>query len=259
MSLTARTATCPDRHAFDLAKQGYLNLLPTGSTGIHGDSAAMIEARADFLGRGHYAPIRDALVSHTPGDGLVVEIGAGTAYYLAGVIDASPGRTGLALDVSRYAARRAAKVAPRIGSVVCDAWQELPVQDNAAQVVLNVFAPRNAAEMARVLAPGGSLLVVTPNQGHLSELIDVLGMVRVDEHKERRLDETLAGHFRRSGDEVVEATLRLDHSSVERLVAMTPSARHTEAEAVVERIRSLAEPVGVTLSVTVSGWQPITG
>lgn len=259
LRLTARSASCPNRHAFDLAKQGYLNLLPTGSTGIHGDSAAMIEARADFLGRGHYAPIRDALVSYTSGDGLFVEIGAGTAYYLAGVIESSPGRTGLALDVSRYAARRAAKVDPRIGSVVCDAWQELPVQDDAAQVVLNVFAPRNAAEMARVLAPGGTLLVVTPNQGHLSELIDVLGMVRVDEHKERRLDETLAGHFRRSGDEGVEATLRLDRSSVERLVAMTPSARHTETEAVMERIRSLAEPVEVSLSVTVSSWQSVAG
>jgi 23S rRNA (guanine745-N1)-methyltransferase len=218
----------------------------------------MIDARVDFLGAGHYAPIRDALIKQThAGHGLVVEVGAGTAYYLAGVVEAVPGRTGLALDVSRYAARRAAKVDPRIGSVVCDAWRELPLQDDVAQVVLNVFAPRNAAEMARVLAPGGVLLVVTPNQGHLSELIGVLGMVRVDEEKERRLAETLAGHFRRLGSELVEVVMRLDHAAVERLVAMTPSARHTEAEVLAARLAVLAEPLEVTLSVTLSSWRPV--
>lgn len=259
LRLVARTANCAHGHAFDLAKQGYLNLSPTTSTGIHGDSAAMIEARADFLARGHYAPIREALVALTPGEGLVVEVGAGTAYYLAGVVAAGAGRTGLALDVSRYAARRAAKVDPRVGSVICDAWRELPLRDGVADVVLDVFAPRNAGEMARVLAPGGTLLVVTPNQDHLMELVDGLGLVRVDQHKDRRLDEAFAGHFLRTGDEVVERTLRLDHAAVERLVAMTPSARHAGTVAVAERISALAEPVAVTLSVTVSRWRPGTG
>jgi SAM-dependent methyltransferase len=258
LGLSTRTASCSRGHAFDLAKQGYLNLLPSGSTGIEGDSAAMIDARVDFLGAGHYAPIRDALIKQTPaGDGLVVEVGAGTAYYLAGVVDAVPGRIGLALDVSRYAARRAAKVDPRIGSVVCDAWRELPLQDDAARVLLNVFAPRNAAEMARVLSPRGVLLVVTPNQGHLTELIGVLGMVRVDEEKERRLAETLTGHFERLGSELVEVVMRLDHAAVERLVAMTPSARHIAGEGLAARLAVLAQPVEVTLSVTLSSWQPV--
>jgi 23S rRNA (guanine745-N1)-methyltransferase len=258
LGLSARTASCSRGHTFDLAKQGYLNLLPPGSTGIEGDSAAMVDARVDFLGAGHYAPIRDALIKQTPaGAGLVVEVGAGTAYYLAGVVDAVPGRIGLALDVSRYAARRAAKVDPRIGSVVCDAWRELPLQDDAAQVLLNVFAPRNAAEMARVLAPGGVLLVVTPNQGHLSEIIGVLGMVRVDEEKERRLAETLTGHFERLGSESVEVAMRLDHAAVERLVAMTPSARHTDADVLAARLAVLAEPMEVALSVTLSRWEPV--
>jgi 23S rRNA (guanine745-N1)-methyltransferase len=255
LRLTARTARCPQGHAFDLAKQGYLNLLSAGTTGIEGDSAAMVEARLGFLGGDHYAAILDALIAQTPGDGLVVEVGAGTAYYLAGVVDAVPGRSGLALDVSRYAARRAAKVDPRIGSVVCDAWRELPLQDGVAQVLLDVFAPRNAAEMARVLAPGGTLLVVTPNQAHLSELIDVLGLVKVDEEKERRLADTLAGRFDRTDSRSVEAVMRLDHAAVRRLVAMGPSARHTDPENLAVRLAGLAEPVEVTLSVTVSSWQ----
>lgn len=258
LSLTGRTASCPQRHAFDLAKQGYLNLLPSASTGIEGDTAEMIAAREDFLARGFYAPVREALIraSGASTDGLIVEVGAGTGYYLAGVVAAATGRSGIALDVSRYAARRAAKVDPgRIGAVVCDAWQELPVRDHAAAVVLNVFAPRNAQEMARILAPGGSLLVVTPNQAHLTELIGVLGLVKVDEDKERRLSESLKGSFVQTDRTVVEVAMRLDHAAVERLVAMTPSARHTDRAELAERIAVLADPTPVTLSVTLSVWQ----
>jgi 23S rRNA (guanine745-N1)-methyltransferase len=264
LALTGRTASCPQRHAFDLAKQGYLNLLPSASTGIDGDSAEMVEARAQFLAGGFYEPVLQALVAAAAqvlgesSGGLVVEVGAGTGYYLAGVVAAGAGRSGIALDVSRYAARRAAKVDPgRIGAVVCDAWRELPVRDGTARLVVNVFAPRNASEMARILAPGGQLLVVTPNQGHLGELVEVLGMVRVDAEKERRLVESLAPEFARTGSEVVEIAMRLDHPAVERLVAMTPSARHTDKAELAERIAALADPVEVTLSVTLSTWETV--
>jgi 23S rRNA (guanine745-N1)-methyltransferase len=256
--LEDRTARCPHGHAYDLAKQGYLNLLPAASNGIEGDSAAMVGARTVFLGTGHYAPIRDALILQADlgADDLVVEVGAGTAYYLSGVLGTSDQRRGIALDVSKYAARRAAKADPRIASVVCDAWRELPVVDGSAQLMLNVFAPRNAAEMARVLAPDGRLLVVTPNQGHLAELVDVLGMVSVDEEKERRLEESLAGEFDRAGGEVIEETMALDRSAVEQLVLMTPSARHLNYRELLQKIAVLPEPAIVTLSVTLSVWTP---
>jgi 23S rRNA (guanine745-N1)-methyltransferase len=257
LTLIDRTAKCASGHSYDLAKQGYLNLLPSASTGIDGDSAAMIGARTVFLGGGHYAPIRDALIlaAGLREDDVVVEVGVGTGYYLAGVLGAAAGRRGIALDVSRYAARRAAKADPRIGSVVCDAWRELPLQDNSAQWMLNVFAPRNAAEMARVLAPGGSLLVVTPNQQHLAQLVDVLGLVKVDEQKERRLQESLSGEFVQTGSEIVEETMRLDRTAVEQLVLMTPSARHLNHRELAQRIAVLPEPTLVTLSVTLSTWR----
>jgi 23S rRNA (guanine745-N1)-methyltransferase len=258
LALNDRTARCPRGHSYDLAKQGYLNLLPSASTGIDGDSAAMVGARTVFLGGGHYEPIRDALILAAAGlrdDDLVVEVGAGTGYYLAGVLGTAAGRRGIALDVSRYAARRAAKVDPRIASVVCDAWKELPLLDDSARLILNVFAPRNAAEMARVLAPGGTLLVVTPNQEHLTELVGVLGLVKVDEEKERRLQETLAGKFDQVGSEVVESAMRLDRTAVEQLVLMTPSARHLDHRELAHRIAVLPEPAIVTLSVTLSIWR----
>ena len=121
----------------------------------------------------------------------------------------------------------------------------------------SVLAPRNAAEMARVLASGGRLLVVTPNQQHLGELVDVLGMVSVDEQKERRLEESLAGEFERVGTELVEETMRLDRSAVEQLVLMTPSARHLNYRELLQRIAVLPEPTLVTLSVNLSTWSRI--
>jgi 23S rRNA (guanine745-N1)-methyltransferase len=257
LALDDRTARCARGHAYDLAKQGYLNLLPTASNGIDGDSAAMVGARTVFLGTGHYAPIRDALIlaADLGEDDLVVEVGAGTGYYLSGVLGLAPRRRGIALDVSKFAARRAAKVNRRIASVVCDAWRELPLVDGTAQLMLNVFAPRNAAEMARVLAPTGRLLVVTPNQQHLAELVDVLGLVSVDEEKERRLHESLAGEFVRTGSELIEETMPLDRTAVEQLVLMTPSARHVNYRELMQQIAVLREPTIVTLSVTLSTWR----
>jgi 23S rRNA (guanine745-N1)-methyltransferase len=257
LALDGRTARCPRGHAYDLAKQGYLNLLPAASNGIEGDSAEMVGARTIFLGTGHYAAIRDALIIATElgPDDLVVEVGAGTGYYLAGVLGLAPQRRGIALDVSKFAARRVAKVDSRIGSVVCDAWQELPLLDGSAQLMLNVFAPRNAAEMARVLAPTGRLLVVTPNQQHLSELVDVLGLVSVDEEKDRRLQESLSGEFVRIGSEAIEETMRLDRTAVEQLVLMTPSARHVNYRELLQQIAALPESTLVTLSVTLSTWR----
>jgi 23S rRNA (guanine745-N1)-methyltransferase len=249
LSLGSGTARCPAGHVFDVARQGYLNLLAAPAA-TDGDTAEMVAARTEFLASGNYEPIRRALVEAAQGDGLVVELGAGTAYYLDGVVDAGERRTGLALDVSTYAARRAAKAHRRIGSVVCDAWRRLPVRDGVAGVVLDVFAPRNAAEIARILAPGGTLLVVTPNPAHLGELVGVLGLVRVDEDKERRLAGTLGDVLTRTATTGVEWAMTLDHRTARQLVGMGPSAWHTDAS----RVEQLPEPVTVTASVTLSSW-----
>ncbi len=72
-------------------------------------------------------------------------------------------------------------------AVVADTWAGLPVRDGAVDRVLVVFAPRNGAETARVLAPGGRLVVVTPAADHLAELVGPLGLLSVDPAKAERL------------------------------------------------------------------------
>ncbi|MER2092470.1 MAG: 23S rRNA methyltransferase, partial [Saccharopolyspora rectivirgula] len=158
-------------------------------------------------------------------------------------------------DTSKYACRRAAKAHPRIGAVVADAWQRMPLRTGSAAALLNVFAPRNAAEMHRVLRPGGRLVVVTPNQQHLASLVDALGLLHVDERKRQRLDAQLAGRFEPLAERTVEFPLSLTADDAAALVAMGPSAWHTSAADLRDRIAALPSPLQVTASVSVGLYQ----
>jgi 23S rRNA (guanine745-N1)-methyltransferase len=255
---------CRSGHAFDIARQGYVTLLPAGAKGGRGDTAAMVRARDDFLAAGHFASLASDLAKAAadvapPGaaPGCVADMGAGTGYHLAAVLDRLPGRAGLALDISKFAVRRAARAHQRIGAVACDAWLRLPVADSAAAVVLNVFAPRNGAELRRVLNPAGALIVVTPQADHLAELTRPLGLLAVDERKDERLTATLGPYFELASRPGHRALLSLDRRAVGALVAMGPSAWHAEPAALAARIGQLPEPVSVTLAVTVSVFRPL--
>ncbi|MFI6157380.1 putative RNA methyltransferase [Kitasatospora sp. NPDC051170] len=260
-----RTLRCAAGHSFDLAKQGYVSLLAGDAHTGTGDTAEMVAARADFLAAGHYRPIAEALASAAAaavavagegaGDGLVADLGAGTGYYLAQVLDALPGRAGAALDISKFALRRAARAHPRIGAVVCDAWRPLPLLDGCADLMLNVFAPRNGPEIRRVLRPGGTLLLVAPTGRHLRELVGALGLLSVDEDKQRRIDDKLGPYLTPAGRREVEFTLRLGAADVRTVVGMGPSAWHTDARRLEDALAGLADPVEVTASVTVAEYR----
>ena len=246
---------CPDRHTFDVARQGYASLLPGDAHTGTGDTAAMVAAREAFLGAGHYAPIAAALARAVPdGSDTVVDLGAGTGYYLAAVLDARPAARGLALDISKFALRRAARSHPRTGAVVCDAWRPLPLRDGTASVVLNVFAPRNGPEIRRVLRPGGTLLVVSPTDRHLEQLVGELGLLGVDARKQERLAAALDPHLEFRGAAEHTFPLALDHAAVRTVVDMGPSAWHTDAADLDRRIAALPPLVPVTASVTLSSF-----
>ena len=248
---------CAAGHAFDRARQGHVTLLPPGGSPHDGDSAAMVADRAGFLAAGHYAGITAALADAVLAGGVprtVLDLGGGTGAHLSGVLDRAPGAVGLVLDASRYAARRAARAHPRAMAVVADSWARWPVRDAAVDRVLVVFAPRNGAETARVLAPGGRLVVVTPAADHLTELVRPLGLLSVDPAKADRLAAALEPHLRPAGTTVHREELALDHAAVRTLVGMGPHARHLTTEDLTTRVAALPEPVPVTVAVDVGSW-----
>ncbi len=289
-ALGAGTLACANGHSFDVARQGYVNLAH-GRAPVRGDTAAMVAARAEFLDAGHFDALVEAVVrearaelswSAAPAHGAqpegvapaaparspgcapeepgaarcVVDVGAGTGKLLASVLDGVADAAGVALDSSTFAARRAARAHPRIGAVVCDVWRGLPLRDGVAALVVNAFAPRNGAEIARVLAPDGTLLVVSPTQRHLGELVGPLGLLSVDERKPQRLGDTLDPHLEAVREGACEFTMSLGRNDVARVVAMGPSAHHVRADLLAQGIAALPQRLSVTASATIAVYRP---
>lgn len=241
---------CGTAHTFDIARQGYVNLLPGDGRTETADNAEMVAARSDFLAAGHYAPLANALAEAAPpAASTVLDAGAGTGYYLAAVLDALPSAAGLALDLSKFALRRAARAHPRAAAAVWDVWRPLPVRSGAVDLVLNVFAPRNPAEFRRVLRPDGTLLVVTPEQDHLAELRAARpGMLDVAAEKAERLAVALTGSglFHRTGGLPLSYGITLTPAEAADAVLMGPTARHAD------RLSTTAPAADDGLTVTAS-------
>jgi 23S rRNA (guanine745-N1)-methyltransferase len=267
LTRTGSALHCARGHAFNVARQGYASLLPKKAHGEGGDTAAMVRARTDFLAAGHFADLAAevadtaaealaAAAADGAGAGCVVESGAGTGYYLARVLDTLPGRVGIALDRSRYALRRAARAHERIGAVACDVWRRLPVTATAAVLALDVFAPRNGAELRRILNPAGRLVVVTPDDDHLRELAGALGLLSVDERKQERLAEKLGPYFDLTSRREYRARLELGQADILAAAQMGPAAWHADETDLAARVRSLPEQMTATVSVRVSVFRP---
>ena len=163
----------------------------------------MVMARDRFLGGGHYRPARRRRRSATRRAGSTPAAPAWCSTWPAAPATTSPGcstrsarRLGACVDLSAPALRRAARAHPRAAALGADAWQALPLADGSAALVLSVFGPRNAAEIRRVLAPGGALIVATPGPDHQRELRRPLGLIGIDERKTARLADAFGEYAR---------------------------------------------------------------
>jgi 23S rRNA (guanine745-N1)-methyltransferase len=136
-----------------------------------------------------------------------------------------------------------------------DAWAPLPVADACVEVVLSVFSPRNAAEFARSLRPGGSVITVTPEPDHLIELRSALGLLGVEGDKRGRLADT----FGRAGLTMIDQRLvsRRDPWPLDdalRAILMGPNAFHTKPDEVRRTAERLAWPRPVTTACMITRW-----
>lgn len=262
LSRDGKTMTCESAHRFDIARHGYVNLSPTVAS-AGGDSALMIEHRERFLSGGWFGQIADhvadsvvATLTERASAPRVAEVGAGTGYYLARALDRLPDAIGLALDASSAALRRSSRAHPRIAAVGCDVWKTLPLADHGADILLDIFSPRNPQEFHRALSVHGVLVIVTPTARHLSELTSVLPLLSVDADKEQRMHDSLGPLFDRVSSETLEYPMSLSRDNIADLIGMGPSARHVTDEQLADLITALPEPYTVTSSVILGVYRP---
>lgn len=253
-----RGLVCSEGHRFDAAKQGYISLLTGRGTRFTSDTAAMVTARQAFLDAGHYAPLAAALARsavealagvRAP---LVLDAGAGTGYYLGRVRTELEHSHAIALDISKYALRRLAHNAPGALGLAWDIWRPLPVAARSIDLLLNVFAPRNPAEFARVLHEKGTLLVVTPLPGHLAELRRLTPILDIAEDKAGRMAATLEPQFSAVGYDDLDFTMRLSPADAAHAVLMGPAAHHLDASAVGDDLADVPDGLDVTAAFRIS-------
>lgn len=235
-----RAFACAAGHSFDRARQGYVHLLRP--THLRGDTPEMLRARRRFFDAGWYAPLAEALtaevgawlaaddVAALPVEArALVDAGCGEGYYLR-ALAAAPAPT-LAnggwrlygLDLAKEAVRMAAARSRVATWVVASVRDPLPFADGGVGALLSVFAPRNAEEFARVIAPGGLLLVAAPTSVHLAEARAALPWLLAPEPaKAERLAATLEPAFALEETRAVGFSLALDAAALADLAEMTP-------------------------------------
>jgi len=244
-------------HSYDVARQGYVSLVGGKGLNHDGDSLEMVRSREAFLAQGYFAPFVEAVTDAVGDviersaaqvdDPVVLEVGAGTGYYLAHTLDSIDGARGVGLDISVPAAKHLAKSHPRTGAVVADVWERIPLRDASVHAITVVFAPRNPEEFRRVLVDGGEAVILTADQGHLDELREPLGILGVEDGKLERMLEQAKGHLEPVADaELIEFPMQLEREAIAAQVGMSPSARHLDPATLAERVAALPERLEVT-------------
>ena len=167
LAQTGRSLRCGAGHCFDLAKEGYVNLLTGSRPGdATGDSKEAARFRRDFLNKGYYAPLREALTArYAAREGRLLDFCCGEGYYTA-ALAALPGLKVWGFDLSREMVRLAAKRSPAMGLFVAN-LARLPVRAEAFDWATLLFAPFREDALLRVLKPGGGLTLVVPGRRHL--------------------------------------------------------------------------------------------
>lgn len=172
-----RTYKCSNNHCFDIAKQGYVNLLQSQQSKQkrHGDDKLMIKSRTDFLNKDYYKPLQQLLCQKlndfAENDCKILDAGCGDCYYTSEIEKTLKSKNPeiIGIDISKDAMIASSKRNKNIITAVASVFA-LPVEDESFNCVLNVFSPFAPDEYKRVLTKDGFLFRVVPLENHLFEL-----------------------------------------------------------------------------------------
>ncbi|MGB5445098.1 MAG: 23S rRNA (guanine(745)-N(1))-methyltransferase [Psychromonas sp.] len=226
---TNNTQICANNHHFDIAKEGYLNLLPVNAKNSKnpGDNKEMMQARRAFLNTGGYFLLAEKLsellkiLLADKQQAQLLDLGCGEGYYTAYLADNLPEQfTFSALDISKVAIRYAAKRYQNINFCVASAY-DVPLADNSIDLLLRIYAPSLDSELHRLIKPLGYMVTVTPAPRHLYQLREKI-YEQVNQHAE---ENSAPSGFNKVKQINLHYLLPIDNPQVmQNLINMTPFA-----------------------------------
>lgn len=245
--------TCPRGHAYDISRTGYFNLLQPHHRRSHfaGDSKDVVQARATAIaagvGRRLFAHVADLAGQQVAPLEVVVDLGCGTGNQLAMMAERQP-IVGVGIDISTAAVDHAARQFPELTWVVANADRRLPIVDRSTALVLSLHGRRNAAECARVLRPGGRVIVAVPAPDDLVELRTAVHGQAIDRSREASVAREFDASFVLDAQHTVRDRVTLTPLELRALLRITyRGARQSHAA----RLESL-ERLDITLASAVS-------
>ncbi len=226
---------CGKGHCFDTARKGYVNLLTTSGHNpkTAGDNADMVKARTEFLDRGYYIPLADAIAAEIGKLSAenVIDSGCGEGFYTVRCAEDLPDIRFDGIDISKSAVSHCMTRVHKMGLTNCSfavaSSYELPFADNSADVIMSVFAPVANGEYSRVLKKGGHLIIVSPSARHLFELKAAV----YDRPYENRPNDYALDCFEKEDSVICEYKRNIpSQADIYSLFAMTPYFYKTSEE-----------------------------
>lgn len=240
LELRGRTYVCANHHTFDVARSGYVNLLQPQERRSKnpGDTAEAVAARRRFLDRGLAEPLVEAIVRALPlraGDALL-DAGCGEGHHTDAFRRAYRVEA-CGVDISVPAVEAAAKRYRQCLWIVANADRLLPFEDGSFQAVTSITARLNAPEFARVLAPGGMLLVAIPGAEDVIELREAIQGDRVERDRVERTIDLFTPLFVFERHQLVRHTVALDRPAIADVMESSYRGLRTRER---ERLEQLA-------------------
>ena len=232
LALVENSLKCNNRHSFDLAKFGYVNLAPQIKQSANYDKENF-QNRQQILEAGFYQAILEAisdLLSNSESTKTILDIGCGEGFYSRKLQESHSDKTFYAFDISKESIQISAKSEPNwaVNWFVGD-LARLPIKDASMDILLDIFSPANYGEFTRVLKENGLLIKVIPTKNHLKEIRQkVQDQLTNKDYSNQDIKNHFQEHFTILSSQTASLTKTITAEQLQALLSMTPLLFHID-------------------------------
>ena len=232
LTLVETSLKCNNRHSFDLAKFGYVNLTPQIKQSANYDKENF-QNRQQILEAGFYQAILDAiseLLASSETSSTVLDIGCGEGFYSRKLQESHSDKTFYAFDISKDSVQIAAKSEANwaVNWFVGD-LARLPIKDTSMDILLDIFSPANYGEFRRVLSQNGILIKIIPTENHLKEIRQMVqDQLTKKDYSNQDIKEHFQEHFSIQSSQTASLTKPITAEQRQALLSMTPLLFHVD-------------------------------